>query len=67
MAKKQSFVDKMSKVKAYADTVTCPACKQESIATYAKYVESKVSEKTGAWKFLERKAKLCGNCGTMVA
>ncbi len=67
MAKKQTFVDKMSKVKSHSDTVTCPSCKQESAVTYAKYVESKVSEKTGAWKFLERKARLCGNCGALVS
>jgi len=57
----------MSKVKSHADTVNCPACKQDSSVTYAKYVESKVSEKTGAWKFLERKARLCGNCGALVS
>ncbi|HMV25640.1 hypothetical protein L6Q79_02350 [bacterium] len=67
MAKKQTFVDKTAKVAAYAEKVKCEACKQESVASYAKFVESKVSEKTGAWKFLERKVKLCGNCGTMIA
>jgi hypothetical protein len=66
MAKKQTFLDKLSKVKAHSDSVVCPSCKQESTVAYAKYVESKISEKTGAWKFLERKARLCGNCGALV-
>ena len=66
MAKKQTFVDKMTKVAAHADKITCPSCKQEAVTTYAKFVESKISEKTGAWKFLERKVKLCGNCGVVV-
>jgi hypothetical protein len=67
MAKKQTFVDKMSKVEAHSEKVKCGACKQESVVTYAKFVDSKVSEKSGAWKFLERKVKLCGNCGAIIA
>lgn len=66
MAKKQTFVDKMTKVHAHSDKVVCDACKQESVVTYAKFVDSRVSDKTGAWKFLERKVKLCGNCGAFV-
>jgi hypothetical protein len=67
MAKKQTFVDKMSKVEAHSEKVNCAACKQESVVTYAKFVDSKISEKSGAWKFLERKVKLCGNCGAVVS
>ena len=67
MAKKQTFVDKMSKVEAHSEKVKCSACKQESVVTYAKVVDSKISEKSGAWKFLERKVKLCGNCGAIVS
>jgi hypothetical protein len=66
MAKKQTFVDKMTKVAVHAEKVKCPSCKQEAVATYAKFVDSKISDKTGAWKFLEKKVKLCGNCGTIV-
>ncbi|MCB0833255.1 MAG: hypothetical protein KDC45_07315 [Bacteroidetes bacterium] len=66
MAKKQTFADKLTKIKEHADVVKCSSCSQESVVTYAKYVESKVSEKTGAWKFLERRVQLCGNCGTIV-
>ncbi len=66
MAKKQTFVDKTAKVAAYAEKVKCSSCKQESTVSYAKFVDSKISEKSGAWKFLERKVKLCGNCGTML-
>lgn len=67
MAKKQTFVDKMTKVEAHSEKVKCTACKQESAVTYAKFVDSKISEKSGAWKFLERKVKLCGNCGAIVS
>ncbi len=66
MAKKQTFVDKMSKVEAHSEKVKCSACKQETVVTYAKFVDSKISDKSGAWKFLERKVKLCGNCGAIV-
>ncbi len=66
MAKKQTFVDKMTKVQAHSDKVLCQSCKQETVVNYAKLVDSRVSEKTGAWKFLERKVKLCGNCGGIV-
>ncbi|MBX7152550.1 hypothetical protein K1X84_12985 [bacterium] len=67
MAKKQTFVDKTAKVQAYSEKVKCESCKQESVAGYAKFIESKVSEKSGAWKFLERKVKLCGNCGAVLS
>ena len=67
MAKKQTFVDKTHKVAAYAEKVKCTSCKQESVVSYAKFVDSKISEKTGAWKFLERKVRLCGNCGAIIA
>ncbi len=67
MAKKQTFVDKTSKVASYAAKIKCGACKQETVVGDAKFIDSKISEKTGAWKFLERKVKLCGNCGAIVA
>ena len=67
MAKKQPFVDKMTKVESHSEKVKCSACKQDSSVTYAKFVDSKISEKSGAWKFLERKVKLCGNCGAIVS
>ncbi len=66
MSKQQTFLDKLTKVKAPSDKIKCPACKQESAVTYARFVDSRISEKTGAWKFLERKVRLCGNCGAMV-
>jgi len=66
MAKKQTFIDKTQKVAAHSEEINCPSCKKMSTVTYAKFVDSKISDKSGAWKFLERKVKLCGNCGAIV-
>lgn len=66
MAKKQTFIDKAHKVKVYAENITCPSCKKAAHVNYGKLVESKISEKTGSWKFVERRVKLCSECGVMV-
>jgi hypothetical protein len=66
MAKKQTFIDKAHKVKIYAENISCAACKQDTHVNYGKMIESRISEKTGQWRFVERKVKLCSNCGVMV-
>ncbi len=67
MAKKQTFIDKSHKVKVYAENITCSSCKKEAHVNYGKMIESKISEKSGCWKFVERKVKLCSECGVMVS
>jgi NMD protein affecting ribosome stability and mRNA decay len=66
MAKKQTFIDKSHKIKVYSENITCPSCKKEAHVNFGKMVESKISEKTGSWKFVERKVKLCSECGFLV-
>ena len=61
MAKQQTFADKAAKLGKKQVEIVCPKCNKPSKAMYAKVVSSvKTAKET--WKYLEKNAKLCGNC-----
>lgn len=61
MAKQQTFADKAAKLGKKEAEIICPKCNKTSKALYAKVISSvKTAKET--WKYLEKNAKLCGNC-----
>jgi hypothetical protein len=61
MAKQQTFADKAAKLGRKEAEIICPKCNKSSKIVYAKVINSVKTEKD-TWKYLEKNAKLCGNC-----
>ena len=64
MAKATTFAEKAAKRAAKHDVeVTCPACNKTSKVIFAKIINS-VKTAKDTFKYLEKNARLCGNCLT---